>query len=562
MSASFSREFIEEIKQKMDIVSVVERHVRLERVGSRLRGVCPFHNETKPSFYVNPELGLFYCFGCQASGDVIDFYSRINGVEFPQAVMEMAEELGIKVEFGHKGEGVSKRKLFFEMNSVASGYFTQCLQQTPRAQQYLRERQLSPSVIEMFKLGYALDRWDGLKNFLSSRGYSPLEAVDAGLLLKSEKGRIYDRFRNRIIFPIPDVTGRIVGFGGRIVGEGEPKYLNSSENMIFKKGDNLYGLYHARREISRKGEVILTEGYVDVISLFQWGFSNSCGVLGTALTPNQVKRLSKLCTRAILVFDGDEAGVKAAVHSAQMFMWQGMEVSVVMLPQGEDVDSFLKERGKDSFSELMVGAQEGLAFCLHMIRLKNSPGELIRWCREFLSSFSDPALRALYLNRISRELGIGEGELAQQLKPTPAPVQRRGVVRGDGMGLGDREILRFAICYPEYIPRLEGLDLSLILKSEMARSLWEKIRTSHGDNIVASLSEEEKGFYIESLFLREREEDPQGLWDNIESFLKKKQREALLKRAREALTLAQQDGDEERVRFFLTQINSLLKGGE
>ncbi len=562
MGSVFSREVIEEIKRRVDIVSLIERHVSLERVGSRFRGVCPFHSETKPSFYVNPDLGLFYCFGCQASGDVIDFYCKINGVDFPQAVIELAQEMGIDIEVTSSDGKVFKRKLFFELNSLASAYFSRSLLSDKRAQIYLKDRGISSSMVEAFKLGYALDRWDGLRQFFISKGYSLLDAVDAGLLVKNERDRIYDRFRNRLMFPIHDISGRVVGFGGRILGDGDPKYLNTSENIIFKKGQNLYGLYHARREISRQKEVIITEGYVDVITLFQYGFCNSCGVLGTALTPHHVKRLSHLCNKAVLVFDGDEAGIKAAIHSSEMFLTQGMNVSVVMLPEGEDIDSFLRFRGREEFLELIEGAREGLAFCMEMIKLKKSPGEVVRWCREFLSSFSDPTLRGLYVSRIAKELGISNRELEVCVPGFPerskASLLRR---RGDGLVLGDRELLRFAICYPEYIPAMQELDLSLVLKTQKAREMWDKLRNRE-DELLSLLSEEEKGFYVESLFLREREDKPEEMWKEIKVFLKKKKREALLREAREGLAQAQRDGDEERMRFYLTQINSLLKGGE
>ncbi len=563
MGSVFSREVIEEIKRRMDILSLVEKHISLERVGSRFRGVCPFHSETKPSFYVNPDLGLFYCFGCHASGDIIDFYCRINGVDFPQAVVELAQETGVEIDSSISETSTSKRKLFFELNSLAALYFKRCLVENKRAMDYIRERKISSSMVEMFQLGYAIDRWDGLKQFFVNKGYSLLDVVDAGLLIKSQKDRIYDRFRNRIMFPIYDVSGRIVGFGGRILDSGDPKYINTNENIIFRKGENLYGLHHARREISRRKEVIITEGYIDVIALFQHGFSNSCGVLGTALTPHHVKRLSYLCNKAILVFDGDEAGIKAALHSTEMFLTHGMNVSVVLLPEGEDIDSFLKSQGTERFLRLLAGAREGLAFCIEMIKLNKSPGEVVRWCRDFLSSFSDPALRGLYSSNLAKKLGISERELQEGLRDSlvrrgqDSPLERKG----NRMGPGDRELLRFAVCYPEYIPQMEKLDIHVLLKTGDARKMWDKLRNRERE-IFSLLSEEEKAFYVESLFLRERVEDSRNIWKEIEVVLKRKRREALLREAREGLSRAQQEGDEEKVRSYLTKINSLLKGGE
>jgi len=554
-----NREVIQEIKEKIDMLSLVEKYVPLQRVGSRFRGPCPFHQETKPSFYIDPNLGLYHCFGCHASGDIIDFYCKINGVDFYQGILELAEEVGVDINKSLKktGQRSSKRRTLLEINSIALDFFYESLKKYEPAKKYLKERQIPKQLIESFQIGYAADSWDGLKNFLIKKGYSLLDAVEAGLLIKNEKNHIYDRFRSRIIFPIHDISGRCIGFGGRIIVDGEPKYLNTSENQIFKKGENLYGLYQARKEIRVKKCAILTEGYIDVIRLHQHGYQNSCGVLGTALTEAHVKKISNLCSKVILIFDGDEAGIKATIKSAQLFLAHGTKVEVVELPLGEDIDSFLLKQGNIGLDKLIKRAEEGLAFCAKMIRLNNSPREIIAWCREFISSLVDPALIGFYLPVLSREFGIPEIELRRSLDLTEKRTHQKTIK--PYIVLGDREILKFAICFPEYIKEMEKLGVAEYLKNDSAKILWNKLTKYSCEEILYQLEDSERSFYIESLFFKEKEEDTEKLWKEIKDFLEKKQRERLIKQVKQCLVEAQIKKDQDKIKFYLTQINNLCK---
>jgi DNA primase len=513
--ARISTETIEELKSRLDLGEVVQRFVELKQAGDRLMGVCPFHQETKPSLSVNPGQGFYYCFGCQASGDVIDFYCRINGLEFVEGVHELARECGMQLEPGSREESgqARARRMCLEMHSLAQSYFRSLLREADGARAYLRERGLRESVIEHFGLGWSPDAWDGLKRFLAERGYSPEQGVEAGLLSRSARGRIFDRFRSRVTFPIYDLTGRVVAFGGRVVGEGEPKYLNSSETPIFKKGEVLYGLYQARKHVTQTKEALLTEGYADVLSLVQHGFVNACGVLGTALTRTQVQRLAGLCRRVVLLFDGDRAGREAALRSTEMLLRAGLEVRAALLPEGSDADDVLRGSGPDALRSHMEQAREGLVFAVKMISSEKSPKEVSEWAVHFLRGFRDLSLQAYYLPKVAHGLGLSESGLRRALdEQSPGGARSAGARRAStAPAQRDREILGFAVAHPEYLHRLRDEGVEIVLKTERGRSFWKKLLEYGHEAVSHQLDEGEKRFFFASK-LHSRCSDPEEVF--------------------------------------------------
>ncbi len=564
---------IAEIKERIDIVELIGRYVNLRPVGTRWVGPCPFHQETKPSFSVNPDQGFFYCFGCQAAGDVIHFYQKINGLEFKEAVIELAQIAGVRltqsqVPFKQKDKG--KRRLCLDLNSLAYSYFKDKLrsQKGKIARDYLLQRKISQDMIQKFGLGFSPDEWHGLENHLKSLGYTPQQGVDAGLLSQNDKGHTYDRFRGRLIFPIFNLSGQVVAFGGRVIGDGDPKYLNSSETPIYKKGEHLYGLYQARRSISQKHEVLLTEGYVDVIVLHQYGFTNSCAVLGTALTGTQVRRLGGLTSSIVLLFDGDEAGAKAALRSAQMVLSQGLKRKVVQFPPGEDADSLLTKFGQKSLVELLSKARDGLDFCLAMISLHKSPKEVLTWARGFLLSLRDISWRAYYIPRIAQTLGLSEQELRQSLEEvrgTGRQVQVSDAGQNQRLSLRvgpdsrDKEILTFVICFPEYIPVLAEKNIALYLRSDWARDLWEKLIRYDSDQVLSRLDEEQKAFFVRSKLQQKDLADNKGArLQEYMDFLGRENRKMTQKNLKMALTRAQKKGDQQEVRRILTLLQETI----
>ena len=526
MSGTYSgRSATQEIKARLNIADVVRRYVNLQRHGGRWVAPCPFHQETKPSFSVNEELGYFHCFGCQASGDLFEFYARINGLEFREALEQLAEEAGVKLEaYKGKGEGASNeaaeaRRTFLKMYELASGYYARNLtgEDGKECRDYIANRRLAPEIIESFGLGWSSRGWQGLADSFRRAGLAPDMAVKAGLLSPSDRGSPYDRFRGRLMFPIRNLAGNVIAFGGRIINNDEDaaKYINSADSPIYKKGDHLYGLFQARRTISAKKSAMLTEGYMDVLTLHQYGYTNACGVLGTALTPEQVKRLGGFCSTLELLFDGDGPGRKAALRGVEMAVAKGMRCTVVLMPEGEDIDSLLHEAGPKAFESLRESAPDGLDFCIRMLQAE-SPREAVAWVKNFLRQVELPELLPGYLSKLARGLELDETSLRQGLSgPEKAP-QRQTVsssssqaVSGGspftgnghlpGRGL-EAELIRYVVRHPYHLPVLREHGAELLLGNAFFRELWAHIDACAPgydvDDVYSRLADKHKEFWV------------------------------------------------------------------
>ncbi|NDV23579.1 DNA primase [Desulfovibrio sp. JC022] len=567
------RAAIEAIKERLDIVDIVRRYVELKPVSGRWMGLCPFHNEKTASFSVNGDEGFFYCFGCQASGDIFDFYSHINGVEFKDALEQLAAEAGVELTPGkvdpQAAKRSSERKIFMDMHELAAKYFSRQLKlpEGREARKYLEGRGMDSSVVESFGLGCSTEDWQGLEKFLVSKGYTAEQGVKAGLLSQNAKGRTYDRFRARLIFPITNLSGRVIAFGGRIITDGEPKYLNSSDTPIYKKGEHLYGLSTARNSIARTKRALLTEGYMDVISLHQFGYTNSCGVLGTALTPDQVKRLSGFCSKIDLVFDGDAAGLKAALRSTEMILTQGVSCGVVVLPDGEDVDSLLQARGAEGFQTFLDQARDGLAFSLETLQKGYSPREVMDWAQGFLKRMTSTSLRAFYLPKVASGLGVAEAELRSVFSGAlnaPVAQQQNNVQREQPRAAApvgaqvkdDKYFLRYAVKHPDYVTELSERGVAQVLTSHWGKTLWSKITAHSGQDIIPLLDDSEKRFYAgcrmeEALSGDELEDE----WRHVCKVIARRRYDMGRKKLTDALRRAQAQGDTERVSAYLKVLN-------
>lgn len=346
---------LEEIRERCDLVEIVSAHVALRKTGRTFVGLCPFHNEKTPSFHVNPERQIWKCFGCGEGGDVFKFVQKVDNLTFPQAVEQLARKVGVTIEKSEKAaRAYSDRERILRANNAACAYFRQCLDASSKAREYLLKRGLSADAVERYKLGYAPEGWDGLLNYLQERRIDVADAVKAGLLVARESSMgFYDRFRDRLIFPIVDVSDRIIAFGGRALGDEQPKYLNSPESALFVKNRTLYGLNIARRAIPREDRVIVVEGYMDVIAAQSAGFENTVATMGTALTQEHVTVIARFTKNVVLAFDSDSAGMQAALRSAPMFEQSGFRVRIVSMPRGEDPDSLLRRGDVSRFAELI-----------------------------------------------------------------------------------------------------------------------------------------------------------------------------------------------------------------
>ena len=510
---------IQEIKARLSLVDIARRYVELRRNGPRWVAPCPFHQETKPSFSINEEEGFFYCFGCQASGDLFDFYGQINGLDFRETLEQLAEEAGVSLERGPQGgyggrkepgQGMSRRRQLLKIHEIAAAHFMSNLTDDcgKECRDYMARRGISEEVAKTFGLGWSRRDWQSLAEVLRRAGFSEAMGVEAALLGKSDRGRAYDRFRGRLMFPIRSLSGNVIAFGGRIIAEeDEAKYINSSDSLLYKKGDHLYGLQQARRAIATGSPAMLTEGYMDVVTLHQFGYGSAVGVLGTAFTAEQVKRISGFTSHVELLFDGDRAGRKAALRACEMLLTRGLSCKVILFPEGEDIDSLLRKSGIDVFENLRSNAPEGLAFCVRTLR-DMAPREAVDWARDFLRQVEMPELVSRFASTLSTGLGLAESELRERVMESRAA---RNLAPQSAAGSGgetrrpqapvrtnprDREIMTFAVRYPAALSRLREVGAHFVLKAAWARNLWKKLEENPGDEVIQLLDPREKNFWI------------------------------------------------------------------
>ncbi|MEZ8221261.1 DNA primase [Candidatus Fervidibacteria bacterium JGI MDM2 JNZ-1-D12] len=405
------------IRDQANIVEVVSAYVRLLPAGKNYKALCPFHQEKTPSFYVSPEKGLWHCFGCGAGGDVIDFVQRIEGLTFTEAIAKLARQLGIRWQpsVTTRREEWARERLL-QLNQWAVEFYERVLwasEAGERARQYLFQRQISTSTARMFRLGYAPASWDVLVKAAQESGFQTNELLQAGLAQKVREGQGFiDRFRDRLMFPIFNPQGEPIGFGGRVLGEGEPKYLNTPETPLFQKRKVLYALNLARNAIREKGEAILVEGYMDAISLHQAGFTNTVATMGTALNADTVQILKRYTNRVIIAYDRDSAGLNAVMRSADLFRMNEMEVRFVDLPEGSDPDSFIKDFGAAGFRELLERAESLTKFRVTWLvrRYPGASSEGLQAAVKLLASITDPIEQKSCMQLLAEEWSGGQPE--------------------------------------------------------------------------------------------------------------------------------------------------------
>ena len=438
----YSDNIIEEVRQKNDIVDVVSQYVKLTRKGSSYFGLCPFHNEKTPSFSVTPGKQMYYCFGCGAGGNVFNFIMEYENYTFGEALKHLADRAGVelpKIEYSREvREKAQERAELLEINKQAAQYFYYQLRTEKGAQgyQYLTGRGLSEETMRKFGLGYSDKFGGGLYQFLKSKGYSDDRLRESGLFNVDERHGMYDKFWNRVIFPIMDVNNRVIGFGGRVMGDGKPKYLNSPETKIFDKSRNLYGLNVART--TRRKYLILCEGYMDVISMHQAGFTNAVASLGTALTSGHASLLKRYTQEVLLLYDSDEAGVRAALRAIPILREAGVNSRVVNLRPYKDPDEFIKNLGAEAFEERLEQASDSFMFRVSIAEsefpMEEPQGQnrFFERCAEMLLELKDELERNLYIEAIVKkyrgQYGISVEDLRKRVNTLAlkgAPAERR-----------------------------------------------------------------------------------------------------------------------------------------
>ncbi|MFB3142616.1 MAG: DNA primase [Acidobacteriota bacterium] len=465
----FDDTFIEQVRNGISIVDLVGGYVRLQKKGKDYGALCPFHSEKTPSFTVSEAKQIFYCFGCQAGGDIFKFIMLMENLTFPESIHQLAESQGIPLPHSTKkseAESVRRQQLL-KILEIATHFFSRRLEGKKDALAYLKDRQITQETIHQFSIGYA-PAGQNLLQELTGQGFDVKDVLACGLIKEGNSGGYYDNFRNRIMFPIHNLSGKTIAFGGRILGDGIPKYLNSPETPLYSKSRNLYPLDLTRNEIRKRDFAIIVEGYFDCIIPFHFGIRNVVASLGTSLTESQVKVLGRYTRNVITNYDPDSAGTAATLRSIDLFLEQGFRVNVLQLPTGEDPDVFLRKQGIEAYREKLKASQSYLDFVLSQFMSQQrdpfSPKgkqEVVSHILPYLVKIPNPIERAEYVTRIASRLQLDESLLRLEMRKMPAR---------------KRETPRFDYSVPvEQGTRAENILLVAMLEEQWAASTFEQL---------------------------------------------------------------------------------------
>ena len=420
---AFSESFLTELTERNDIVDVVSGYVRLgKKSGSNMFGLCPFHSEKTPSFSVSPDKQIYHCFGCGKGGGVINFIMEIENLSFPEAVEFLAKRAGMPMPEEENDRESRKRSRMLALNRDAARFFYAQLStaQGGAARDYMAKRRIGPATAKNFGIGFAPDTWDSLEKAMREKGYTDFEMFDAGLVRKGKKGGYYDTFRNRLMFPVIDVRGNVIGFSGRILGDGEPKYMNSPETLVFNKSRNLFALNLAKK--SKSGYIILSEGNIDVVSLHQAGFDSAVASLGTSLTPEQARLISRYTNQVIIAYDNDGAGIKAAQRAIGILEKLDLKVKVLRMSGAKDPDEFIKLKGADAFRNLLEASENQIDYRLRAVTDKydlsvdEQKVEFLKEASDLVARLPGSVERQVYAMRVASLSGVSADVVTKEVE--------------------------------------------------------------------------------------------------------------------------------------------------
>jgi len=581
----------EEIKNRVretaDIVQVIGDVVELKKAGARYSGLCPFHAEKTPSFSVNPQGQFYHCFGCGESGDVFSFVMKYNRLSFPEALKELALRYHIdlpepKLSDADR-ERIRQRDLLFRINEEAAGIYHEFLIASPeaeKARRYLAGRGVSDEVIGNFRIGYAPDPasagWSFVTGRLQNMRFPPSSLEKAGLAVKKERGGYYDRFRDRVLFPITNMTGQVVAFGGRLLGEGRPKYMNSPESLIFDKSRLLFGLFQHREKIRQCRQAVVVEGNFDLILLVVHGMDNVVAPLGTALTREHVRLLRGYCDEVVLLFDGDSAGMKAAMRSVPFFLAEQVDVRVAVLPEGHDPDSYVREKGLAATARLIEGASPLAEFVFDTLSRKygmtlEGKNKIVSDLQEIIKAGEDSMQRSLMIAHFSEMLGIDPARFGEGVECRAEGSDRKRSATAAGLKSlpgKERQILDFLILYPEFFPELMAAGIEEAITDFGAMNVFQILKSLADedaltpDRLLVGLPEgsAERQYVAELLILGDKscpednEQHVRGMCDEILEWmrLEKKRRDGA--GLQEQIRQAQISGDEKLLMELMNKI--------
>jgi DNA primase len=550
-----------EIKNAADIVELVSEVVQLKKAGKNFVGLCPFHTEKTPSFTVSPEKQIFYCFGCGAGGNIFSFLMKNDGLAFPEAARSLARRYGVDIPrrslTPEQKKRMGERESLLNINRQAMDFFSRSLRQGAAGQAamaYLNKRGLSADIIDRFSIGYAPKGWDNLLNFFSKKGV-PLERVErSGLILPKKNGHgYYDRFRDRIIFPIIDVNHTVVGFGGRVMDDSLPKYLNSPETSVYNKSRSLYGLHLSKDNCRKAQTVYIVEGYLDLLSLHQHGIENAVATLGTALTADHVRMLSRYVPRMILVYDSDEAGIRSALRCIDTFWKEHVDFSrgdvfredkadthILVLPDGHDPDSYLREKGAGPFEKAAGEAPGIISFLIEQsigMHGLSTEGKIriVTDLKGPLAAINDNVARSLYIKQLAERIGLEENIILEKIREGTSEKEKKDVRRKkDGLDRRgsrlEQQIIAMMLQFPAILPEIKKYNVIEYIENRDLRTIGKTI-LEHQISSVQQISEilnhfenPEQQRLVSALALVEESWDESGCMNLIIQFVKKGQR--------------------------------------
>ncbi len=558
---------LEDIKNSIDIVELISEYVHLKKAGQNWKGLCPFHTEKTPSFMVSPAKQIFHCFGCGAGGDIFTFLMRYETLTFPEALNVLAKKAGVTLKVS-KGSAkqAGEKEVLLNMHRDASDFFRQNLTRNPKAAAYLRDRGIDKENLEAFAVGFAPKSWNALLNYLTRKGYKPEVIKTAGLVVQGNKGH-YDTFRERIMFPIYDLKGDVVAFGGRAIDGSEPKYLNSPETPIFNKRRVLYGLNRAKDTIKKNGSALFMEGYLDVIAAHMFGFSNAVAALGTALTPDHGKLIKRFVEDVVIVFDSDQAGIKASKTAAAILLESGLEVQILSVPENEDPDSFLRKKGREAFDALLKAPAHVVDFFVKHGGKKHIVADEVF---EVVAKMPNEILQEEYITRLADRIDVDEQRVRErfrkkrtQLKSGYRGQQPQAIKRPGKRPQNEIYLIQLLLQMPDRVKDISGMISDDDFKDGTLRSIYRKIIEGPTElNALLLKCEGEEKDVLSGLSLSEELEDPEKVLSDCIRWIDKSKRGMLERELQMKMKEAEAQKDHELLKKLQTKFQELLRTGK
>ncbi len=570
MAYGIPGEIVDQVRERADIVEIVSEHLALKQSGRNYKALCPFHHEKTPSFIVSPEKQIYHCFGCGAGGNVFNFLMQIENISFPEAVRLLAKRYGIRIP--QRTRSTSEASLGYKINAVVAKLYRRMLLGTKegkRVRDYLRGRKVDETTEEDFLLGYAPSEGDALVQEAKRRNLDAKYLLELGLAMEKE-GTIRDIFRKRLIFPIATPGGRVVGFGGRVLDNTQPKYLNSPETKLFKKSDTLYGIHRAKAEMRKLGRAMVVEGYMDVIPLHAHGFTNSVASLGTAFTFEQARRLRNYCEQVVLLYDGDEAGKLAAIRACSPALRAGLKVEIGWLPAGDDPDSFIRSQGGDALSDLIASACHYIDFIFDHLE-DEDPEEVVKLALRLTAEIDDPVRRSLDLKRLAERTGIAITSLEQamtRLRASGRSERTAGDVSSNiPCDRVEKSIISILIGLPDYADRVFEVvspdDFADQRMQEIAQLILERKSKGLDFGVSALLSEIEdepaRRLLTESSLGEDLVGDIDRIVEDHISCMRRRKIAREIEKLRARIRMAEKEGDAQELENLLAKRQSLAE---